>query len=101
MVGNVQGISSGIHKTDKPTVISCLDSSSIQNSFLISLTNADSGITKTLAFSTKYSFRYMVQTGINKVDQKFKIVKRKLPYTITIADDNTSRCIIDRVGEFV
>ena len=43
----------------------------------------------------------MVQTGINKVDQKFKIVKRKLPYTITIADDNTSRCIIDRVGEFV
>ena len=47
VVGNLQGIngiSSGIQKTDRPTVISCLDSSSIQNLFLISTTNADSGI---------------------------------------------------------
>lgn len=104
MLKNVQGIngiSSVIRKTDSPTVINCLDSSSSQNSISVSTTNADSGITTTLFLTTKYSFRSKVQIGIIGVDHKFKNVKMREPYTITIADDNKNRFINDEVGKFI
>ena len=104
MLKNVQGIngiSSVIQKTDSPTVINCLDSSSRQDSISFSTTNGDSGITTTLFLRIKYSFRSKVQTGIIEVDHKFKNVKMRKPYTITIADDNKNRFIIDKVGKFI